>query len=370
MRRAAAAIALGLALSACTSQPDGSAPADPGVSPSPGAPTASGATASGPATSGAATSSPATPSTSGSETPTTALLTWHRLPGSPDATVMTDGPHLLDVAPSAASYTLDGTPHTVPPGSRVSDAMLDQRWAIVVAQDKLQLHPERATVTNLRTGSTWTLDKTADLPTFTGGSWSLAGNTAVHATMHHGRFCVASVDLTTHASTLGWCAPPRHGWNAPITGAGGLTILTFDDHHPSCRTLETTASGDPFAQATRCKATSGVVLASGAVWLEVHNEHRYELSTVRAVTPDGVRDLGPADTGSLVVCGRDAYWAVDAQRKNAPAELRRWDGTTLSTVYRSKRGQAFMGAPVCAGSVLTVSSFSTSGDQLVAAHVS
>lgn len=282
---------------------------------------------------------------------------------------MTNGSQVLDVAPSGASYTLGGRRTTVPSGDRVSDAMLDDRWAVVVEQDKLMSHPERATVTDLRTHHSWTLDGAGALPTTTGGAWTLTGNTAVYATVHRGHFCAASVDLATRASALGWCAPARHGWNAPILGGGGLTILTFDDHHPSCRTLETTLAGDPFRQATPCKATAGAVVGTSAVWLEVHNESQYEVSDVRVAAAGGVRDLGPADTGSLLVCGRDAYWAVDAQQRNGRAQLRRWDGTSVSTVYQSKPGQAFMAQPVCAGSVLTVTSFSTSGNELVAAHV-
>jgi len=289
--------------------------------------------------------------------------------------VLSNGTWTLSVPAQGGDYKLGkgSGGHAVQPpdGYRISDALLDDDWAVIVAQDKQETHPERATVVDLRNNHTWTLDGSASVPTATGGDWGLSGNQLVHATTHGSSYCVASVDLDTHASTRGWCAPPRHGWSSPVLSSDGDSILTFDDHHPSCRTVVTLhgTSATPYAGVPDCKGTQGAHVAGGTVWTDVTDEHRYEQSEVHASTPTGDVDLGPASTGSLIVCGRDAYWGVDAQTPHGTARLMRWDGSHATPVYESGHGQAFLAVPACAGSVLNVASFSTSGSEQVSAAV-
>jgi hypothetical protein len=156
-----------------------------------------------------------------------------------------------------------------------------------------------------------------------------------------------------------------------VLSPDGDSILTFDAHHPSCRTVVTLDGTrvTPYAGVPDCHGTEGAHVAGGTVWTVVTNEHRYEQSEVHASTAGGDVDLGPASTGSLIVCGDDAYWAVDAQSPRSPARLMRWDGATATPVYESAKGQAFLAEPACAGSVLNVASFSTSGSEQVSARV-
>lgn len=340
-------------------------------------PSSPGKLASRPAASTPPSAPPSSPSasTAATSTASTASLDWRRLPGSPQDTVLSNGTWTLTVPPQGGSYTLGrgagGHPVEPPDGYRFSDALLDDDWAVVVAQDKQESRPERATVVDLRGGRSWTLDGSASVPTATGGDWGLSGDRLVHATTHGSSYCIATVDLASRSSTRGWCAPPRHGWSSPVLSPEGDSILTFDDHHPSCRTVVTLhgTSATPYDGVPACKGTQGAHVAGGTVWTEVTDEHRYEQSEVHASTPTGDVDLGPASTGSLIVCGRDAYWAVDAQTPHGTARLMRWDGAHATPVYESGHGQAFLAVPACAGSVLNVASFSTSGSEQVSAAV-
>lgn len=363
------ALAAVVLLSACTSGSDHpTAQPSPGPSslaqPAPSQPSASPGTPT-------ASDSPSTPTSAASA----ASLDWKRLPGSPQDTVLSNGSWTLRVPADGGSYTLGkgagGHPVGAPAGFRYSDVLLDDDWAVVVAKDKQETRPERATVVDLHSGHDWTLDGAASVPTTTGGDWGISGDRLVHATTHASSYCVAQVDLGTHASTLGWCAPPRHGWSSPVLSPAGDSILTFDDHRPSCRTVVTIhgATATPYDGVPDCHGTQGAHIAGSTVWTDVTNEHRYEQSEVHASTPNGVVDLGPASTGSLIVCGKAAYWAVDAQTPRGAAELMRWDGTSAKPVYESGKGQAFLAMPACAGSVLNVASFSTSGSEQVSARV-
>jgi len=108
----------------------------------------------------------------------------------------------------------------------------------------------------------------------------------------------------------------------------------------------------------------------GAVWSIIPRERRIEAAHFYAHSPSGWYDLGPGASGSLVACASAAYFARDPATNHDPATLLRWDprASTLSVVFASRgRGQAFLSAPRCGGDHLTVTAFSSAGDQQVTA---
>lgn len=378
MRRIAllgAAMALaGASLAACThptDQPSG--PASPGDQPSvspPASGTPTPTTASAPTT---APSSPvATPSGTATAAPTDALLDWKTVPGDPANTATTDGVHTLTVGQQAGWWSLtgpglSGARTKAPAGFEVATALLGSGWALVVYQDPDGAKQERAVVTALASGAAHVLDRTSDLPPSTDGSWALDGTTLWHATDHGGAYCLASTDLGSMTSTLGWCAPPRHGFTNVLAAGGTTSMMTFDDSQPSCRTVVTVdgTTTRPYPGVAACKGAEGVVLRSDArVWSIVPDEHRYQQVHVYASSPAGVTDLGPGVNSTLTPCGTSAYWARDAGG-GSPAALMRWDGSRLTVAYRAK---GFLSQPQCADGHLTLVDSSDAGDrQLTAA---
>lgn len=313
---------------------------------------------------------------------TTQLLHWTTISGDTNGTLLSNGTWTLSVPENGSTYQLTqpgaGNSGTAPAGFKVSDTLLDERWAVVVLQDKQQRRPEQATIVDLtHHDRTWQLDGSTSIPTTTGGSWALSGDTLIHATVSQKAYCEARVDLASRTSELGWCAPARHGWNSPIIGPGGEAMLTFDDGQPSCRTVVSVRgrATTPFDGVPDCKGAQGALLDGSTVWSVVPNEHQFEQVRMQARGTAGGTgdtadtDLGPGVNGTLTVCGGSAYWARDPATDNGPAQLMRWDGHRLTVAYESRRGNAFLGQPSCAGSVLNVSSYSDHGDEAVYARV-
>jgi|SRR6478736_3618968 len=311
-----------------------------------------------------------TPSTAGAPT-----LEWRPVDGSVDATVTRSSDWTLTVAPDGRTWDLAG-PSGASDGKgdrqRVSDALLDERWTVVVLQDDAEQRPSVATVTELATGDTFTIDGAAEVPTTTGGTWALGADRVVHATVQDGRYCLAEVDLDSRASTVTWCAPKRHGFSTAHVTDAGTSLLTFDDARPSCRTVVTLDDGSPtpYDGATRCAAWEGVVTGGGAVWSEIPDERRIEEARFRARVGDEDEDLGPGVAGSLVACAGAAYFVRDPQRQGDPAALVRWsadDGSAV--VYESPSGHAFLEPPRCGGDAITVTARTSSGDEQVTADL-
>jgi hypothetical protein len=309
---------------------------------------------------------------------TTALLDWSPVPGSTDDTVTVSGNWTLGYPQQGTEAVLDGPrPVTVraPDGFRITDALIDGEYAVVVAQHEQESKPNVATVIDLASGKKLTLDGSSDVPTTTGGTWALGEGTLLHATIGpHRAYCLASVDLATRKSTRGWCAPPRHGFNnARITPAGS-SLLTFDDQRPSCRTVAEVDGGQitPFPGVTECKGWDGALLEGGAVWSVVPDENRIEQAKLVARVGDGYFDLGPGTSGSLVPCAGSAYFVREPQRDGDPARLLRWspDGE-LAVVYETGQGgQATLSSPRCGGDTVTVTALTSKGDEQVSAPVS
>ena len=307
----------------------------------------------------------------------TRLLDWQQVPGSVDDTVTRSGAWSLTVDKAGTRARLEGpssgTGVAAGPRERISDALIDGEYAVVVLQDRQETRPSSAEVVDLRHGGkTFTIDGSSDVPTTNGGTWALGRGELLHATIHQGSYCIASVDLATRRSSLGWCAPPRHGFNSAEITPAGESLLTFDDSRPACRTVVRLSLTEvtPFEGVPDCKAWDGVVTADGAVWSVIPREREVEAAHTYARAGDAYFDLGPSASGTLTWCGDAAYFSRDPQRDSEPARLMRWnveDG--LEVVYESAGGHAFLTPPRCGGDTITVTALAQSGDEQVSAHL-
>jgi hypothetical protein len=373
--RLAAVVVLALGLGACGDD-------EPDTKPSSGSPStgSSPSKASESPTASPTDKPPARPSGGTADDPAVAeaapdVLDWSPVPGSVDDTVTVSGRWSLGYPQQGDRAVLDGPdPVTVtaPKRFRIADTLIDGEYAVVVAQDELETKPSVATVIDLATGKKATLDGSSDVPTTNGGTWALGGGTVAHATIGKGRsYCLATVDLASQDSTLGWCAPPRNGFNDARITPAGTSLLTFDDKSPSCRTVAQ-VDGDrvtPFPDVPDCKGWDGALLDDGAVWSVVAKENRVEEADFFARVGDGYFDLGPGTSGSLTPCGGSAYFVRDPQRSADPARLMRWspDGELTVAYETAARGQATLSEPRCGGETVTVTALTAKGDEQVSA---
>lgn len=365
IRYAAAAVVL-VALAGCGSDDTSDGP--------PPTPSSDRSEGSSPPTTTPTTAPPSSPRATDSASG--AALDWQPVPGPVRDTVTTGGGWTLTVKGAGARWSLDGPQSSTGGGAsgfRVSDALMDQDWAVVVLQDRAEQQPSRAQVVDLASGRKFTIDGRSDVPTTNGGTWALGGGHVVHATVSKGRYCVADVDLATRAAEVGWCAPKRTGFNGAHLTPGGESVLSFDSGHPSCRTLMTLdgATATPFDGVPDCSAWDGLRTEDGAVWSVIPDEHRVEEAHFHAVAGGTPSDLGPGTAGTLTWCGGAAWFVRDPQREGDPAALMRWspaDG--LSVAYESPAGRAFLSAPRCGGDALTVTAMAEGGDEQVTATVS
>ena len=354
-RRAAAAVAVTvLTLAGCTSDKD----------PEPAKPTAQ----ESPAPEGG------TPDQPVSVEATTSLMEWVPAPGVVENTVTTNGTWFLTVEASGHGYRLDGPDQsfgTGEDGSRITNALLDEDWAVVVRQDEAGEKPAAAEITDLGEGEQFTIDESSDVPTISGGTWALGGDTVAHGTIGpDGAYCVATVDLVSRESTIAWCAEAKHGFNAAHVTAAGTTVLGFDDAKPSCRTVGV-VDGDrfsPFPGVPECKAWEGALLGDdAAVWSVIPKESDTDAAEFFARAGDDYFDLGPGTSGTLVPCADAAYFVRDPQLEGDPAALLRWDGSNLTVAYEAPPGQSFLEAPRCGDAALVVTALAEGGGEQVMA---
>ena len=305
------------------------------------------------------------------------LLEW-RPSGPVQTTVTVSGPWTLEVAGSAGEARLRGPePRTVsaPPRFQITDTLIDGEYAVVVAGDTLEQKPGVATVVDLATGRTRTVDGSSPVPTTNGGSWALGEGRLLHATIGPKRaYCLASVDLASGDSERLWCAEPRHGFNAAAITPAGTSLMTFDDKRPSCRTVASVAEDglDPFEGVPDCRGWEGVATPDGAVWSVVPDQRRVEQARMYARVGEEYYDLGPGTSGTLTWCSGAAYFARDPQRDGEPASILRWsDAGRLEIVYETTgRGPAFVADQArCGGDALTVTTLARNGDSQVTAKL-
>ena len=167
---------------------------------------------------------------------TTALLDWQPVRGPVDDTVTRQRPLDADAAPrTATAAVLDGPGAAARSGRRTGSAITDALHRRGLRRrrrpGRAAEQPNRATVIDLATGR------------------DVHGRRQVRRTHHQRRHLGArrraarctprsdraaptawpSVDLATRTSTLGWCAPQRHGFNDARITPAGTPLLTFDD---------------------------------------------------------------------------------------------------------------------------------------------
>jgi hypothetical protein len=326
-------------------------------------------------TTGASKTAPTTTATPGETvtvTPTTNLLDWR--PVSAEGRVVSDGDLTAIVDSDGAAVRFTGARTvTVPAGDgrRISDVLISGAYAVVVAQDDLEERALRLTV--MRTSSGATREIGQPMPA-SGGPVAEAGSSLHYATLDGGRYCLAIYDIAADSGEVTWCAPEHHGFSNVAATPAGTTLMTFDDKRPvSCRTLATVADDGtltPLDGVPDCKGWDVLATDDGAVWSTLPNERQVERVDFFAVAGGQVFALGTGVTGSLTWCGNSAYFTRDAQ-KGGQAHLLRWTPEhTLEIAYASPgRGEAFLEAPRCAGSVLTVTAKGEGGDEQVSATV-
>lgn len=362
MTRVASAAALCLVLGSCAggeeTTPE-SSPSEPATSEEPSA--------------GESATPTGSPTDDEGEQPAT---TWRPVPGSVDRQVTVSGAWRLALLPGGGAAELSGPKGVrvdAPPGHRITDTLLDGDHAVVVAEHERAESPNVATIIDLGSGKQATLDGESRVPTTVGGTWALGAGLLVHATTSGRDYCLAVVDLTTDRATRGPCVPPRHGiTNARVT-PGGVTAMTFDDSRPSCRTLNRVEGGEfvPLRGVTECRGWEAVGTETSATWGEVADERRIDTSRFHVDAGEGVQKLGPGTTGTLTWCGSAAYFVRDPQRDSQPARLLRVepDGGTTVVYETTATGKAFLSAPRCGGSDLTITAFSSAGDEQVTTPV-
>lgn len=334
-------------------------------------PTSDGTSSTSPSASSTATGEP---SPSGSDEPGTGSLHWKPVPGPTSTTVTVSGPWTLSVPQSGREAVLDGPdPRTVtaPARHRVTDALVDGEYAVVVTEDERAQQPNVATVVELASGRTFTVDGDSDVPTTTGGAWALGEGRLLHATSRGGSYCLASVDLASRNSEVLWCAPKRSGFNGVRVTDAGTTLLSFDDARPSCRTVGEISGGDlvPFEDAPECTGWDALLLGDATLWSVVAAPNRIEEARLFVRTAGETESLGAGTSGSLVACGGSAYFVRDPQRGSDPARLMRWTpGDGLTVAYETRAvGGAFLSEPRCGGDALTLTALTERGDEQVTA---
>ena len=309
--------------------------------------------------------------------PALAPLDWQPTDESVDDRVVVGAEWRVVVDRSGATADLTGPQAglSLPagPGRRFSEVLLDEEWAVLVAQDRAESRPSVARVVDLATGD---VRRVVTPEPASGGSWAMADGSLWYPTVGDGgAYCLATLALADSNGEDGWCAEPRTGWSGLTASRDGVGIMTFDDRRPvACRTvnlLDASGLPQPVAEADPCTGWDVAATATGAVWSVVPKARRQEEASFPATTESGPVDLGPGTTGSLVPCGGSVFFARDPQDRDEPARLMRWTPQeSLEIAYESdSRGNAFLGEPTCADGVVTLSSFGEDGDEQVWAPV-
>jgi hypothetical protein len=361
-RVAAAAAVTVLVAAGCADDGPTEVSADPSASPSADA---SSSTPAGPA--GGTAADPAEVEA------TSAPLDWQQTGGSAEDRRIV-GPRwtsLVDERGTRVAFSGPGDDVEVAAGDRrvISEVLMGEQYAVVVAQDELEQRPNTATVVDLRAGDTRRV--TSPEPA-TGGSWAVTDETLHYPTFDGGDYCLATADLGSAAGEVTWCAPRRSGFSRLVGSPAGTTLMTFDDALPvACRTLAVLEDGEPepLDGVEECTGWEAAATTDGAVWSTVPDERRNETGEFWARRGEDFFSLGTGTTGTLTPCGGSTYFVRDAQGPGEPARLLRWTPAgTLEVAYQStSRGNAFLAPPECAAGVLTVSAFGEQGDTQVTA---
>lgn len=357
--RTTTALALLVVLTACSGADD----------PAPEAPTTSAAPDDG--TAGGPVDAPTVVE------PVAALLDWNDTGAEPGSRYVR-GAEWRALGPrdgSTVDITRDSTQMAIGAGTgrTIAEVLLDDRWAVVVKQDKAETSPSQAVAIDLGTGTQ--RDLVSPEPA-SGGSWAMTDGDLYYPTSGDGgAYCLATLALADDNGEDAWCAEPRTGWSGLTASEHGVGMMTFDDARPvACRTVNLLEGGLPLPidGPEKCTAWDVAATADGALWSEVPKPRRQEEAHFRASAGGTFFDLGPGLTGSALPCGDSVFFVRDPQGEDDPARLMRWTPDhTLEVAYESASvGNAFLGEPACGGGVLTVSSFGEDGDEQAWASVS
>jgi hypothetical protein len=360
-----AALALTL-LAGCSDDPE----PRPAPEPTSGSPTASPSETETPTESPTETTDPSPDETETADDPA-ALLDWRPVPGPVTDQVTVSGRWTLTLTEDGDEARLEGPrPQTydAPRGYRFTDALIDGEYAAVVAEHQRASRPNVVSVVELDTGDTME----ADVPTGVGGSWALGSGLLVGTASRGREYCLGVLDLLSDRSGPAACVPPRHGISNVSITPGGIAAMTFDDSRPSCRTLNRVDGSRfrPIGGVAECTGWDVAVTETSTVWSEIPDEKRIEVAELFTDTGAGPVELGPGTSGTLTWCGDAAYFVRDPQRSSDPARLVRVQDGEAEVVYESPgRGRAFLSAPRCGGTDLTVSAFTAAGDEQVTASL-
>jgi hypothetical protein len=322
--------------------------------------------------SGGPTESPTGPG-SAVEAAVLKILDWRDTAGGGDVPTVENTAWTL-TADSARSASLVGLEQRLldfPRGVRISELLLDNKYAVVVVQDPTETEPGSARVVRLNSGATTRIDASSEVPTVNGGTWTLGEGKVFHATYGPKRaYCLAEVDLASNSSRIAWCAPRNQGFNDARITPTGLTVLSFTLGQDGCRTPVSVTDGaaSPLAGVTECIGWDSLLTPTGQVWSETPDANRIEEASFFARTGERTVELGTGDTGSLTWCGGAAYFTQQPQRDGDPARLLRWTAdSTLEIVYETPGSPGFLSEPRCGGSRITVTAKSEGGDEQVSA---
>lgn len=248
-------------------------------------------------------------------------------------------------------------PHTSPPGFEVNDVLVDEPYAVVVDSDPQEEQPDRATIVDLRSGTTRPL---TGEPAPATGSWEVGEGRLLH---NHrdaaGRFCVVEADLETLERTVVDCVGERHGITQLTASVSGVGYTTFDDTRPmSClspRTWSEDGGVVPLDGATRCRGWEVLPAGDDAVlWTEVPDPEQIERGELFARVGERTRELGPVQTGSLRWCGDHAWWTVKGD-DDVGGTVWRWSSAGgAQRVLRVPYEQGVLSAPLCTGADVVV----------------
>ncbi len=309
---------------------------------------------------------------------TTSLMEWVPAPGAVANTVTTNGTWFLTVEASGDAYRLDGPDQafgTGADGTRITNALLDTDWAVVVRQDEGRKKPATAEITDLAKGEQFTIDEASDVPTISGGTWALGGDTLAYATLGpDGGYCVATsgprlrrdLDRLVRRGQARASTPPTSPTAAPRCSASTTPSRRAAPSAPSATTSSTPSPASPSARPGRARR-SATMRRSGRSSPTRTTSTRPSSSPAWATS---YYDLGPGTSGTLVPCADAAYFVRDPKREGDPARLLRWDGSSLAVVYEAPPGQSFLEAPRCGDAALVVTALSEGGDEQVMAALS
>lgn len=308
---------------------------------------------------------------------TTDLFEWTSTEAATTDTVTKAGDFTITVDQARTEVRVDGpgADYRLQASRRFpyNDVISDGTRLVAVAQDVREMRPSQATVLELSSGDRTVLDSDSDVPTLSGGAWAIGAGVVHHATYDKaGRYCLASVDLGSMTSSVGYCAPRRSGFSNVVVSPTATSLLTFGGR-PQCRTVARLdgSRAVAFDGVAKCQGWDGAATPTGAIWSVVTNPSRVEVGHFYASVDGGFFDLGVGSTGTLTWCGDSAYFVRDAQKDVDKARLLRWTpDARLEVVYESPgAGAAFLSEPRCAGDSLTVSALGEGGDEQVWAKV-